>query len=159
MVQGIIENDHIQWHPPLIRPNFWPSYWSGTFYRIWLFTWLRVVSIEHFQRVRHVNRGRFLLRTPGPVPFGTCIGSNVETIFSWYELVFFADIWVSNIPRYFCFYLVKGDTHNYNRWCLFWNILSLLYVYKWRKMYALYVIIMQNLSANLKWIGLRLVIT
>ena len=28
-------------------------------------------------------RGRLLLRTPGPVPFGTCIWSNVETILSW----------------------------------------------------------------------------
>ena len=35
------------------------------------------------QRVRLANRGRLLLRTPGPVPFGTCICSNVETIFSW----------------------------------------------------------------------------
>ena len=30
----------------------------------------------------HNNRGRLLLRTPGPVPFGTCICSNVETILS-----------------------------------------------------------------------------
>ena len=36
-----------------------------------------------FQRVRLANRGRLLLRTPGPVPFGTCICSNVETILSW----------------------------------------------------------------------------
>ena len=35
------------------------------------------------QRVRLANRGRLLLRTPGPVPFGTCICSNVETNFSW----------------------------------------------------------------------------
>ena len=27
------------------------------------------------QRVRLANRGRLLLRTPGPVPFGTCICS------------------------------------------------------------------------------------
>ena len=26
------------------------------------------VSIEHMQRVRHANRGRLLLRTPGSVP-------------------------------------------------------------------------------------------
>ena len=36
-----------------------------------------------FQRVRLANRGRFLFRTPGPVPFGTCICSYVETILSW----------------------------------------------------------------------------
>ena len=35
------------------------------------------------QRVRLANRGRLLLRTPGPVPFGTCICSYVETILSW----------------------------------------------------------------------------
>ena len=34
------------------------------------------------QRVRLANRGRLLLRTPGPVPFGTCICSHVETILS-----------------------------------------------------------------------------
>ena len=34
------------------------------------------------QRVRLANRGRLLLRTPGPVPFWTCICSNVETILS-----------------------------------------------------------------------------
>ena len=27
-----------------------------------------LVSIEHLQRVWHANRGRLLLRTPGPVP-------------------------------------------------------------------------------------------
>ena len=31
----------------------------------------------------NVYRGRLLLRTPGPVPFGTCICCNVETILSW----------------------------------------------------------------------------
>ena len=35
------------------------------------------------QWVRLANRGRLLLRTPGPVPFGTCICSNVGTILSW----------------------------------------------------------------------------
>ena len=35
------------------------------------------------QRVRLANRDRLLLRTRGPVPFGTCICSNVETILSW----------------------------------------------------------------------------
>ena len=35
------------------------------------------------QRVWLANRRRLLLRTPGPVPFGTCICSNVETILSW----------------------------------------------------------------------------
>ena len=35
------------------------------------------------QRVQLANRGRLHLRTPGPVPFGTCICSIIETILSW----------------------------------------------------------------------------
>ena len=70
MLHDILDDGHLQWHPPLIRhyTNFWPYYWSWPYYRIWLFTKLREVSIEHLQRVRHANRGRLLLRTPGPVP-------------------------------------------------------------------------------------------
>ena len=47
-----------------LLPNFGGFHW--TLQRVWL-----------------ANRGRLLLRTPGPVPFGTCICSNVETILSW----------------------------------------------------------------------------
>ena len=39
--------------------------------------------IRTLQRVRLANRGRLLLRTAGPVLFGTFICSNVETILSW----------------------------------------------------------------------------
>ena len=34
------------------------------------------------QRVQIANRGRLILRTPDPVPFGTCICSNADAIFS-----------------------------------------------------------------------------
>ena len=70
MLHDILDDYHLQWHPPLIRhyTNFWPYCWSWPYYRIWLFTYLREVSIEHLQRVRHANRGRLLLRPPGPVP-------------------------------------------------------------------------------------------
>ena len=37
--------------------------------------------------------------------FGTCTCSNVETILSWTRL--FPDIWVSNIPQYFCFAIIN----------------------------------------------------
>ena len=40
-----------------------------------------------------------LLRTPGPVPFGTCICSNVETILSWTCHIYGP----FKIPRYFYF--------------------------------------------------------
>ena len=59
----ITDFDHITLYFTLL-PNF------GGFHRT-------------LQRVRLANRGRLLLRTPGPVPFGTCICSNVETILSW----------------------------------------------------------------------------
>ena len=37
----------------------------------YLITEFRKVSIEHMQRVRLASRGRLLLETPCPVPFGT----------------------------------------------------------------------------------------
>ena len=54
-------------------------------------TWLPILTLlpiflgfhRTLQRVRLAYRGRLLLRTPGPVPFGTCICSYVETILSW----------------------------------------------------------------------------
>ena len=79
-------------------------YWSGPYYRIWLFTELYEVSIGHLQRARHANRGYLLLRTPSIVlsHFGTCLCSNVETNLSWSCLV---SGLVSNNRRYFSFAL------------------------------------------------------
>ena len=65
-----------------------------------LITKLREVFIEHCNWCSTI-RGRLLLRTPGPVPFGICICSNVETIFSWTYHVL--GLRISNIPRYFYF--------------------------------------------------------
>ena len=49
MLHDILEDDHLQCHPPLIRhyTHFWPCYWSRPQYRIRLFTSLYEVSIEH----------------------------------------------------------------------------------------------------------------
>ena len=73
----------IQWHPPLIRHfnKFWPCYRTGPFYLLWLYYQFSGGFNYHLQRP--VNRGCLILRTPGPVPFGTCICSNVEIIHSW----------------------------------------------------------------------------
>ena len=46
-------------------------------------TLFREVSIGHLQRMRLANRGCLHLRPRGPVQYGTCICSNVETILSW----------------------------------------------------------------------------
>ena len=130
MLHDILDDDHIQWHPPLIGhyANFWPlliwtllpnltfylivqgfhrTYATGAAcqqrtltpsghlvlshlgfafvqqtettlptcdaYRIWPIyrnSHCRIgeVSTEYMQRVWHASRGRWLLRTPGPVP-------------------------------------------------------------------------------------------
>ena len=85
MLHGILGHDRIQWHPQLIRhyTNSRTYYRTGLLFRFWPYYRILEVSIEHCPRVRLANRGRSLLRTPGPVPFGTCICSNVETILSW----------------------------------------------------------------------------
>ena len=85
MLHDILGHDHIKWHPQLIRhyTNLRTYYRTGLKYWFWPYYRILEVSIEHCSRWRLANRGRLLLRTPGPVPFGTCICSNVETILSW----------------------------------------------------------------------------
>ena len=53
------------------------------------------------QRARLVNRGRLLPRTPGPVPFVTCICLMLRPFFL--NLSCLRTFWVSNIPQYFFF--------------------------------------------------------
>ena len=65
MLNDILWPDHILWQPPT----------DQTLYRTRPFTEFWVVSMEHLRRVWHADRGRLLLRTPGPVPLGTCICS------------------------------------------------------------------------------------
>ena len=65
MLNDILWPGHIHWQPPT----------DQTLYRTWLLTEYWVVSIKHLRRVWHADKGRLLLRTPGPVPFGTCICS------------------------------------------------------------------------------------
>ena len=68
MLHDILKLDQIQWHPPSIRllHQFMKFLPNLSFYRI---------SIRQLQLVWHANRGRLLLRTLGPVPFGTCMCS------------------------------------------------------------------------------------
>ena len=69
MLNDILWPDHIQWQPPT----------DQTLYRTRSFTEFWVVSIEHLRRVWHADRGRLLLRTPGPVPLGLAYVLLVET--------------------------------------------------------------------------------
>ena len=56
MLNDILWPDHIQWQPPT----------DQILYRTRPFTEFWVVSIEHLRRVWHADRGRLLIRTPGP---------------------------------------------------------------------------------------------
>ena len=69
MLNDILWSDHIQWQPPT----------DQNLYRTRLFTEFLVVSMEHLRRVWYANRGRLLLRTPGPVPLGLAYVLLVET--------------------------------------------------------------------------------
>ena len=69
ILNDILWPDHIQWQPPT----------DQTLYRTRPFTEFWVVSIEHLRRVWHADRGRLLLRTPGPVPLGLAYVLLVET--------------------------------------------------------------------------------
>ena len=84
MLHGILGNDHLQWHPQLIRhiTNLWTNYRTEPYYRFSPYYLIPGGFHWTLQQVRLATRGRLLLRTPGPVPFGTCICSNVETILS-----------------------------------------------------------------------------
>ena len=63
--------------------NFWTDHRTGPYYQFWPYYQISGGFHRTLQQVWLANRGRLLLRTPGPVPFGTCICSNVETILSW----------------------------------------------------------------------------
>ena len=69
MLNDILWPDHIQRQPPT----------DQTLYRTRPFTEFWVVSIEHLRRVWHADRGRLLLRTPGPVLLGLAYVLLVET--------------------------------------------------------------------------------
>ena len=82
----ILEDDHLQWHPPLIRhyTNFWPYYWPGPYYRIWLF-YLIARGFHRTFTTRAACQQRTLIPpyTWSLSHFGTCECSNVETNLSW----------------------------------------------------------------------------
>ena len=65
-----------------------------TLYRTRPFTEFWEVSIEHLRRVWHTDRGRLLIRTPGPVSLGLAYVLLVDTNP-------FSGLCSSNIPRYF----------------------------------------------------------
>ena len=101
ILNGILQPDHIQTHPLPIRPST-----KSLPYRI------MKVSIEYLRRMWHADRGRSLLRTPSPVPFGTCIYSLVETNpfpnLSW--LLWTKQLEHPSVLSIFCFILFLDHT-------------------------------------------------
>ena len=86
MLHDILDDDHIQWHPPLI--GHYTSFWPLLIWTLLLnltFYLMCKVSIEHMQRVPTedaYSSGHLVLSH-----FGTCMCSNVETNLSWTCLV------------------------------------------------------------------------
>ena len=60
----------------------------------------------HVQRMWHADRGRLLLRTPGPVPLGLAYILLVETN-PFPNLSLFTRLCSSNSPRYFLDFTYK----------------------------------------------------
>ena len=72
MLHDILDDDHIQLHPELIRHctlHFWTVTDLDLIAEFELLPNYARFPYRTFKRVRHANRGRKLLRTPGPVPF------------------------------------------------------------------------------------------
>ena len=94
-----------------------------TLYRTRTFTEFWEVSIEHLRRVWHADRGRLLLRTPGPVHLGLAYVLLVETNpFSELVVIFtdnaiqislgtFSILLVMRVPNGKAFLLVISNTH------------------------------------------------
>ena len=71
--------------------QFWTYHRAGPYYQFWPYYQISEGFHRTLQRVRLANRGRLLLQTPGPVPFGTCICSNLLRPF-FPELVMSTDL-------------------------------------------------------------------
>ena len=103
MLHDILEDDHIQWHPLLMRHyiNLWP-----------LLMWTLLPNLTFYLIVGGFNRtfaagAACQQRTLTPPDTWSCPTLGLICVLMSRpispELVLFPDFWVSNIPRYFCF--------------------------------------------------------
>ena len=113
MLHDILDDDHIQWQPPLIGhyTNFWP-----------LLIWTSLPNLTFYLIVRGFHRTfatgtACQQRTLTPPNTWSCPTLGLACVLksrpNFPELFLFPDFWVSNIPRYFSFAerWEKGD------WC------------------------------------------
>ena len=103
MVHDILDDGHIQWHPPLIRhyTNFWP-----------LLIWTFLPNLTLYLIVRGFHRtfatgAACQQRTLTPSDTWSCPTLGLACVLMSRpisrEIVLFPDFWVSNMPRYFSF--------------------------------------------------------
>ena len=103
MLHDILEDDHIQWHPPWIGhyTNFWPFLIltllpNLTFYLI----------VQGFHRT-YATGAECQQRTLSPLDIWSCPTLGLAYVLMSRsispELVLSPNLWISNIPRYFSF--------------------------------------------------------
>ena len=101
MLHDILEDNHIQWHPPWMRryTNFWPFTDLDLITEFDLIVW-------GFNRT-FATGAACQLRTLTPPDTCSCPTLGLACVLMSKpispELVLFPDFWVSNTPRYFCF--------------------------------------------------------
>ena len=105
MLHDILDDDHLQWHPPLIR-----HYTNLTL----LLILTLLPNLTFYLIVRGFHRtfatgAACQQRTLTPPDTWSCPTLGLASVLMLRpispELVLFLDFWVSNIPRYFCFAL------------------------------------------------------
>ena len=118
MLHDILDDDHLQWHPPLIRhyTNFWHYYWS----------WPYNPNLTFYLIARGFH-GTFATgaacqqRTLTPPDTWSCPTLGLVSVLMLRpispDLVLFLDFWVSNIPRYICLCFLP-KTHNLTKTCM-----------------------------------------
>ena len=125
MLHDILEDNHIQWHSPLMRDytNFWP------------FTDLDLITEFDFLPIRvrfpkNICNGYGKQRTLTPPDTCSCPTFGLECILMSgqisSELVLFPDYWVLNIPRYFSFALLVYYTIHFG-FSLIWDFLRITF--------------------------------
>ena len=103
MLHDILDDDHIQWHPPLIGhyTNFWPLL-------IWtlLLNWTFYLIVQGFHRT-YATGAACQQRTLTPPDTWSCPTLGLACVLMSRpispELVLSPDFWISNTPRYFSF--------------------------------------------------------
>ena len=113
MLHDILDDDHIQWHPPLIGhyTNFWP-----------LLIWTLLPNLTFYLIVQGFHRtyatgAACQQRTLTPPDTWSCPTLGLACVLMSRpispELVLSPDFWISNTPRYFSFASIQNSNVRY----------------------------------------------